>query len=104
MLITDIGQGNVEEVNLGAPGANYGWEVREGTFVTDPADDGRLYGLPEGGDEELGFTTRGAVRPRRRRQTVAGSFVYRGQGSRLYGHYAFGDIPTGRVFHVRPTS
>jgi hypothetical protein len=34
MLITDIGQSNIEEVNLGAAGANYGWDLREGTFQT----------------------------------------------------------------------
>lgn len=33
MLISDIGQGNIEEVNLGAAGANYGWDAREGTFT-----------------------------------------------------------------------
>ena len=33
MYISDIGQGNVEEVNLGANGANFGWADREGTFV-----------------------------------------------------------------------
>ena len=32
MLIADIGQNNIEEVNLGARGANYGWDLREGTF------------------------------------------------------------------------
>ena len=34
MFIGDIGQGFVEEVNLGVPGANYGWRLREGTFAT----------------------------------------------------------------------
>jgi hypothetical protein len=37
MLITDIGQANIEEVNLGAAGANYGWDLREGTFLTTAA-------------------------------------------------------------------
>ena len=30
MLISDIGQVNVEEINLGTAGANYGWDLREG--------------------------------------------------------------------------
>jgi glucose/arabinose dehydrogenase len=30
----DVGQGNWEEINLGAPGANYGWNTREGSCVT----------------------------------------------------------------------
>lgn len=32
MLIADIGQSNIEEINLGASGANYGWNEYEGTF------------------------------------------------------------------------
>jgi hypothetical protein len=43
MLITDIGQTNVEEVNLGAAGANYGWDLREGTFVTTSVSGGQNF-------------------------------------------------------------
>jgi hypothetical protein len=43
MLITDIGQSNVEEVNLGAAGANYGWDLREGTFVTTSVSGGQNF-------------------------------------------------------------
>lgn len=32
MFIADIGQSNIEEVNIGRAGANYGWSQREGTF------------------------------------------------------------------------
>ncbi|HUU32815.1 MAG TPA: PQQ-dependent sugar dehydrogenase, partial [Vicinamibacterales bacterium] len=32
MLISDIGQANVEEINLGANGANFGWSEREGPY------------------------------------------------------------------------
>ncbi|MFB3061997.1 MAG: sorbosone dehydrogenase family protein, partial [Candidatus Binatia bacterium] len=35
MLIGEIGEHNVEEVNLGKVGANYGWNEREGTFQFD---------------------------------------------------------------------
>ena len=34
MLISDIGQANIEEINLGTAGANFGWDLREGTFQT----------------------------------------------------------------------
>jgi glucose/arabinose dehydrogenase len=33
MYIADIGQGNIEEINIVRSGANYGWDLREGTFV-----------------------------------------------------------------------
>ncbi|MEM7315427.1 MAG: PQQ-dependent sugar dehydrogenase, partial [Planctomycetota bacterium] len=40
MFIADIGQSNIEEVNRGIAGANYGWSVREGTFdMTGKAPD-----------------------------------------------------------------
>lgn len=32
MLISDIGLANIEELNVGKAGANYGWPAREGTF------------------------------------------------------------------------
>ena len=32
MYIADIGQGNIEEINIGVLGANYGWDIREGTY------------------------------------------------------------------------
>jgi hypothetical protein len=38
MLIADIGQAQIEEINIGQAGANYGWAEREGMFVVDPND------------------------------------------------------------------
>ena len=34
MFIDDIGQNQIEEVDLGVKWANYGWQQREGTFAT----------------------------------------------------------------------
>ena len=36
MLSGDIGEKNIEEVNLIEPGRDYGWNLREGTFVINP--------------------------------------------------------------------
>ena len=33
MFINDIGGAKIEEINLGTAGGNYGWPLREGTFV-----------------------------------------------------------------------
>ena len=31
--MAEVGRGNIEEINIIEPGANYGWSRREGTFV-----------------------------------------------------------------------
>jgi glucose/arabinose dehydrogenase len=103
-LITDIGQAYIEEVNLGIKGANYGWPLREGTFATDRLDQMTLYALPDD-DPQNGFTYPVAQYDRDEanggKMAVAGGFVYRGTAiPALAGHYVFGDIVTGRVFHV----
>lgn len=46
LIMSDIGQHQVEEINLLYPGHNYGWPVREGTFVTDRLRQDDLYALP----------------------------------------------------------
>ena len=36
MLACNIGHGNIESVNLIMPGHDYGWPIREGTFLFRP--------------------------------------------------------------------
>ncbi len=104
LLAGDIGQKNIEEINVIESGLNYGWQVREGTFVTDPDDNSKLYAAPDSDPDytapvaqydhedvtsSLGFSA------------VAGGYVYRGSDvPELYGQYIFGDLVSGRVFHV----
>lgn len=101
MLIGDIGEKNLEEVNIGLSGANYGWGLREGTFLYDRSI-GReyVYPLPEN-DDQLGFTYPVAQYDHDEGLAIVGGYVYRGAlFPDLYGHYIFGDIPSGRVFHI----
>ena len=103
-LISDIGQGQIEEVDLGRKGANYGWPLREGTFVTDRFDDGTLYARPV--PDMSGFTDPVAQYDHdegnaTRTTAITGGFVYRGSAMpHLQGHYILGDLVSGRVFHV----
>jgi len=99
MLISGIGQKNAEEINLGVAGANYGWCVREGTFMIDP--DGNIdapYPLPNN-DEVYGYTYPVAQYDHDEGRAISGGYVYRGEKiPELLGKYVFGDIVTGRLF------
>ena len=101
LFLFDIGEKGAEEVNLITKGGDYGYSVREGTFLLDtafnhdvvfplPADDGNFdYVYPVAQyDHDEG-------------RAIAGGQVYR--GSRfpdLQGKLIFGDIVNGRVFYV----
>jgi glucose/arabinose dehydrogenase len=100
MILTDIGKLNIEEVNLGSAGANYGWPLREGTFVTNRTNPDTLYALPAD-DARRGFTYPVAQYDHDEGRAIAGGFVYRGtRVPALAEQYLFGDIVDGRVFHV----
>ncbi len=103
-LVTDIGEVNIEEVNILQPGLNYGWNLREGTFGLDPVADLRtVFDLDEGEDERNGFsfTYPVAQYDRDEGEAIIGGPVYRGASMPLLqGIYVFGDIVNGRVFGV----
>jgi glucose/arabinose dehydrogenase len=103
----DVGQNDIEEVDVVRAGQNYGWRIKEGTFRFNP-----------NGDED-GFTTVNRPgTPARLTDPVAqydhdegvavvGGFVYRGREiASLRGRYVFGDFAQtfnndGRLFFLR---
>ncbi len=100
MLISDIGQKNAEEINLGIAGANYGWSEREGMFAVDhtSGNQTKVYGLPAN-DASLGYTYPVATYDRSEGIAIVGGFVYRGSAMPyLQGKYIFGDLNTGKVY------
>ncbi|MCB0640800.1 MAG: PQQ-dependent sugar dehydrogenase, partial [Phaeodactylibacter sp.] len=101
MLIGDIGEKNLEEVNLGLPGLNYGWENREGTFLYDrELGQSLVFELPVD-DAMYDYTYPVAQFDHDEGLAIVGGLVYRGSAfPELYGKYIFGDIPSGRVFMV----
>jgi len=104
IVIADVGQNQIEEVNhvslADASGANFGWNVKEGSFYFDPAnpsdiDDEPIPGVTPGGfssiDPVLEYDHTDGV-------SVIGGFVYRGSGlPNLFGKYIFGEF-IGRLF------
>ncbi|MBL8659452.1 MAG: PQQ-dependent sugar dehydrogenase [Rhodospirillales bacterium] len=106
MLIADMGQAQIEEIDIGKAGANYGWPGREGTFATVRADPSKLYDLP-GNDASFGFTYPVAQYDHddpsfsNSKHAVVGGFVYRGSDiPALKGQYLFGDLVNGTIYHV----
>jgi glucose/arabinose dehydrogenase len=98
MLIADIGQATIEEIDVGSPGANYGWSLREGTFVVDHRDETKHSRLPLD-DGVHGFTYPALQYGHQLGLAVTGGFVYRGKSvAALQGKYVFGDIASGRIF------
>ncbi len=95
LFAADVGQGDVEEINIIEPGGNYGWRIKEGTFDFDSSvtpdppvslvDPIAQYAHPgsENGLPEIGLS-------------VTGGVVYRGDDfPELQGKYLFGDWSNG---------
>ena len=101
MFIGDIGQNQVEEVNLGVSGANYGWRLREGTFASGYAvgtGPGPVYPRPSQ-DEEFVYPV--AQYDHDEGNAIGGGFVYRGRAiPELQGKYVFAEFPRGRLFAI----
>lgn len=96
LWIADVGQGRREEVNIGAPGANYGWPLYEGD-LTYPG------GAPAG-PLPPGITAPVfAYGHDNGDRSVIGGYVHRGPDSGLHGQYVFGDFVSGRIWRMSDT-
>ena len=103
LVLADVGQNDIEEVNLVQSGGNYGWGLKEGSFRFEP------------NGNEPGFVTDGSVAgnfidpvvqyDHDEGTATVGGFVYRGNViSALQGKYLFGDVARtgngdGRLFY-----
>ena len=108
----DVGQNDIEEVNIITSGGNYGWKYKEGTFFFD--DNGPRSGFVT--DIDPGNVPAGLIDPIAQYDhdegiSVIGGFVYRGSKvTSLNGVYIFGDwsrsfsTPKGRLFYLTPTN
>lgn len=99
MLIHDIGQSNIEEINIGVPGADYGWPEREGAFIVNPRGNiNLLYPLEK--DEVPGHYSYPVLQyDHDEGKAISGGFEYRGKAvPHLNGKFIFSDITNGRIF------
>jgi glucose/arabinose dehydrogenase len=95
MFIADVGQDSFEEVDIGAKGANFGWNTMEGLHCFNPAS----------GCNMAGLTLPIAEYSHAEGNAVMGGYVYRGAAiPSLQGLYVFADFGTGKIFTLQETS
>ena len=108
LILADVGQNNIEEIDIVQPGRNYGWNLKEGTFCFDPATGGIFECMP--GDVPPGLADPIAQYDHDEGIAVVGGFIYRGRRiPALRGRYVFGDytssfanLADGRLFMLAP--
>ncbi len=99
MLLADIGESNIEELNVIEKGKDYGWPVREGNYrIATKEDLNKLYPLTA---SELSlYHAAFAVYDHVEGNAISGGFVYEGSLTVLKDKYVFGDIVNGKLFYV----
>jgi glucose/arabinose dehydrogenase len=118
LVVGDVGQNNVEEVDIVTPGGNYGWRIKEGSFLfdtggpnTQTSGAGFVYanspGMPASLIDPIAqYDHADGVGVPNARSAVIGGYVYNGHKLRdLRGQYVFGDYsgqgsatPQGHMF------
>lgn len=101
LLAVNIGELNIESVNMIMPGHFYGWPIREGNFQERFFNEaGKIYALPSN-DSIYHVTYPVAQFDHDEGTAIAGGFEYSGTSvPQLKGKYIFGDIGSGRLFYV----
>ena len=96
LFVGDVGDRTAEEINLAAPGANYGWGRQDNGTAPD---DGPTPGENDGYTDAIHsyFRTEGIG------TSVTGGYVYNGPIAALRGKYVFGDYTSGKIWTLEQT-
>ncbi len=90
LVVADVGQNDIEEVNLVTAGGNYGWPVKEGSFRFDA--NGNDAGFVTNEPVTANVIDPVAQYDHDEGTAIIGGFVYRGRAiSALQQAYVFGD-------------
>ncbi|MEX0613162.1 MAG: PQQ-dependent sugar dehydrogenase [Pirellulales bacterium] len=116
LILADVGQNNIEEINRIEVGKNYGWAIKEGTFLFNRPDGTIGANSPELPGSSLTDPIQGSMGYLQYDHgdgiSVTGGFVYRGSAiPELFGKYVFGDLAIrggpridGRLFYADLTT
>lgn len=101
--VADVGQNDIEEVDVVTAGGNFGWNYKEGSFFFDPngVEDGFVTDEDPGVPPDLVDPL--AEYDHDEGVAIIGGFVYRGSRiPALAGRYIFGDFgaQVGRLFYL----
>ncbi len=107
LIAADVGQNDIEEVDVVVAGGNYGWPVKEGTFLFDMNGDAPGFTTVDSPGVPAGMIDPIAQYDHDEGISVAGGFVYHGAaigdlaGSYVFGDFSLGFVPAnGRLFHL----
>ena len=105
--VADVGQNDIEEIDLVVSGGNYGWNFREGSFFFDPNGDEPGFVTINNSGGPANLVDPIAEYDHDEGVSVIGGFVYRGANlPGLYGRYIFADWSqeffgnNGRLMHL----
>ncbi|MBK8500779.1 MAG: PQQ-dependent sugar dehydrogenase [Saprospiraceae bacterium] len=99
MIATDIGESNIEEINIIEKGGDYGWPRREGNYGINTIEDKKTVYQLSPGDLEL-YKRPFAQYDHEDGYAISGGFVYEGDLTALKNKYIFGDIVNGKLFYA----
>lgn len=99
MMVTDVGESNIEELNLVISGGDYGWPNREGNYGIAILNDPRtVFKLTK---SDLDLYEKPLVQyDHEEGNAISGGYVYSGILDPLKNKYVFGDIVTGKLYYV----
>jgi len=108
LYVGDVGQNDIEEVDIVFPGGNYGWRIKEGSFCFEPNGDEAGYVTKARSCGPADLISPAAQYDHDDGIAILGGFVYRGEAiGALQGRYVFGDYSraffgnNGRLFFLR---
>jgi len=98
-MVTDIGEANIEELNIIEKGGDYGWPSREGNFgITTTKDMKTVYKLSKSDLDR--FKKPFVQYDHEEGNAISGGYVYEGNLTPLKNKYVFSDIVNGRLFYL----